>query len=50
MADIGPDMIPNLFSPDSVKWDPFAEITNPYDVEQLARALIPTGAEAQARE
>ena len=25
----------------SVKWDLFAEIKNPYDVEQLARSLIP---------
>jgi len=44
------DVILNPFSPASMKWDPFAEIMNPYDVEQLARALIPTGDEGPARE
>jgi type IV secretory pathway TraG/TraD family ATPase VirD4 len=37
------DVILNPFDPDSVRWDPFAEITHPYDVEQLAGALIPAG-------
>jgi type IV secretory pathway TraG/TraD family ATPase VirD4 len=44
------DVILNPFSTDSVKWDLFAEITNPYDVEQLANALIPTGDEGPGRE
>ena len=29
------DVILNPFEADSVKWDPFAEIRHPYDVEQL---------------
>src|ERR1700730_15075920 len=33
-----------------MKWDQFAEIANPYDVEQLAAALIPTGEEGPGRE
>jgi len=44
------DVILNPFNPDSLKWDPFAEITNPYDVEQLAGALIPIGEEGSGRE
>jgi type IV secretory pathway TraG/TraD family ATPase VirD4 len=39
-ADRG-DVILNPFDERSVKWDLFAEIRNPYDVEQLARSLIP---------
>jgi Type IV secretion-system coupling protein DNA-binding domain len=35
------DVIMNPFEKDSVKWDLFAEIKSPYDVEQLARSLIP---------
>jgi hypothetical protein len=35
------DIILNPFDERSVKWDLFAEIRNPYDVEQLARSLIP---------
>jgi len=35
------DVILNPFEPRAVKWDLFAEITNAYDVEQLARSLIP---------
>ncbi len=35
------DVILNPFDPRSVKWDLFAEIKNGYDVDQLARALIP---------
>ena len=34
-------MILNPFEQRSVKWNLFGEITNTYDVEQLARALIP---------
>ena len=35
------DVILNPFDERSVKWDLFAEIRNVYDVEQLARSLIP---------
>ena len=35
------DVVMNPFEENSVKWDLFAEITSPYDVEQLARSLIP---------
>jgi hypothetical protein len=35
------DVILNPFEPDALKWDLFGEVTHPYDVEQLARALIP---------
>ena len=35
------DVILNPFNPDAHRWDLFAEIIHPYDVEQLARALIP---------
>jgi type IV secretory pathway TraG/TraD family ATPase VirD4 len=35
------DVILNPFSPEGVKWNPLDEITNEYDVDQLARSLIP---------
>jgi type IV secretory pathway TraG/TraD family ATPase VirD4 len=35
------DVILNPFDPDSVKWSLLGEITNDYDVDQLARSLIP---------
>ncbi|MDP9084081.1 MAG: type IV secretion system DNA-binding domain-containing protein, partial [Pseudomonadota bacterium] len=35
------DVVLNPFDERSVNWDLFAEIRSPYDVEQLARALIP---------
>jgi hypothetical protein len=35
------DVILNPFDPRSLKWSLFSEIRNPYDVEQLARSLIP---------
>ncbi len=35
------DVVLNPFDPRSVKWDLFAELKSPYDVEQLARSLIP---------
>jgi type IV secretory pathway TraG/TraD family ATPase VirD4 len=35
------DMILNPFDPRSAKWDLFGEISNDYDVDQLARSLIP---------
>lgn len=35
------DVVLNPFEPLSVRWDPFAELREPYDAEQLARAMIP---------
>jgi len=35
------DVMLNPFDPASVRWDPYAEIRADYDVEQLARSLIP---------
>ena len=35
------DVILNPFDPDARKWDLFGEITEDYDIDQLARALIP---------
>jgi type IV secretory pathway TraG/TraD family ATPase VirD4 len=35
------DVVLNPFEKRSVKWDLFREITSTYDVEQLARAIIP---------
>jgi type IV secretory pathway TraG/TraD family ATPase VirD4 len=35
------DMILNPFDSRSAKWDLFGEVTNDYDVDQLARSLIP---------
>jgi len=35
------DVVLNPFDERSVKWDLFAEIQNAYDVDQLARSLIP---------
>jgi hypothetical protein len=35
------DVVLNPFDKRSVKWDLFAEIKNAYDVDQLARSLIP---------
>ena len=37
------DCILNPFDPRAHRWDLFAELRDPYDVEQLARALIPDG-------
>jgi type IV secretory pathway TraG/TraD family ATPase VirD4 len=44
------DVILNPFDPHSVKWDPFAEIREQWDVEQLASGLIPTTDDASGRE
>jgi hypothetical protein len=35
------DVILNPFDARSARWDVFAELKNPYDVEQLARSLMP---------
>jgi type IV secretory pathway TraG/TraD family ATPase VirD4 len=44
------DVVLNPFETDSVKWDPFAEIERPWDVEQLASGLIPTTEDPSGRE
>jgi type IV secretory pathway TraG/TraD family ATPase VirD4 len=44
------DVILNPFDPLSVKWDPFAEIAKPWDVDQLASGVIPTTEDASGRE
>ncbi len=44
------DIILNPFDPLSVKWDPFAEIRAPWDVEQLASGLIPATEDPSGRE
>ncbi len=44
------DIVLNPFEPASVKWDPFAEINDSYDVEQLAAGLIPSTADASSNE
>ena len=44
------DVILNPFEAHSVKWDPFAEIREPWDIEQLASGLIPTSEDASGRE
>ena len=44
------DVILNPFDCLSVKWDPFAEIRAPWDVEQLASGLIPATEDPSGRE
>jgi type IV secretory pathway TraG/TraD family ATPase VirD4 len=44
------DIILNPFESGSVKWDWYAEISNTYDVEQLASGLIPSSDDASGRE
>jgi type IV secretory pathway TraG/TraD family ATPase VirD4 len=44
------DIILNPFDPLSVKWNPFAEIRAPWDVEQLTSGLIPTTEDPSGRE
>ena len=44
------DVILNPFERNSLKWDPFAEIKTPYDVEQLASGLIPSTEDASSQE
>jgi len=44
------DIILNPFDPLSVKWNPFAEIRAPWDVEQLTSGLIPTSEDPSGRE
>jgi type IV secretory pathway TraG/TraD family ATPase VirD4 len=44
------DVILNPFEPDSVQWDPFAEIGERWDVDQLASGLIATSDDPSGRE
>jgi type IV secretory pathway TraG/TraD family ATPase VirD4 len=44
------DMLLNPFEKDSARWDPYAEITDLYDVEHLSSALIPSSNDASAAE
>jgi type IV secretory pathway TraG/TraD family ATPase VirD4 len=44
------DVILNPFEPLSVKWNPFAEIHSPYDIEQLASGLIPATQDPSSQE
>lgn len=44
------DVILNPFDSRSVQWDPFAEVRQPYDAEQLASSLIPATEDASGRE
>jgi type IV secretory pathway TraG/TraD family ATPase VirD4 len=44
------DVVLNPFDPLSVKWNPFAEIRAPWDVEQLISGLIPTTEDPSGRE
>ena len=44
------DVILNPFECNSVKWDLFAEIKNPHDVDELALALIPPTPDASGSE
>jgi len=44
------DVILNPFDPRSLQWDPFAEVRDPYDAEQLASSLIPSTEDASGRE
>jgi type IV secretory pathway TraG/TraD family ATPase VirD4 len=44
------DVILNPFEPLAVRWDPFREIQDAYDVEQLASGLIPSSGDASSQE
>jgi type IV secretory pathway TraG/TraD family ATPase VirD4 len=44
------DVVLNPFQPDSRRWDPFSELLDPYDADQLAAALIPSSADPAAQE
>jgi type IV secretory pathway TraG/TraD family ATPase VirD4 len=44
------DVILNPFDQASVRWDPFAEIQEPWDIEQLASGLIPATEDASGQE
>ena len=44
------DVILNPFEPESVRWNPFAELAARWDAEQLASGLIPGSEDAAGRE
>jgi type IV secretory pathway TraG/TraD family ATPase VirD4 len=44
------DIVLNPFEAESVQWDPFAELDQPYDAELLAGALIPACPDPAAQE
>lgn len=44
------DVVLNPFEPQSLKWDWCAEISHPYDVEQLVSGLVPASQDAAGRE
>ncbi|MGH8290928.1 MAG: type IV secretion system DNA-binding domain-containing protein [Steroidobacteraceae bacterium] len=44
------DVVLNPFDPRSPRWDPSAEVREPYDAEQLASSLIPSTEDASGRE
>ncbi|HEX3951868.1 MAG TPA: type IV secretion system DNA-binding domain-containing protein [Steroidobacteraceae bacterium] len=44
------DIVLNPFEPESARWDVFAEIKQSFDVEQVARGLIPDCGDAAASE
>jgi type IV secretory pathway TraG/TraD family ATPase VirD4 len=44
------DVILNPFEPGSVRWDPFAELGERWDVDQLASGLIPSSDDPSGRE
>jgi type IV secretory pathway TraG/TraD family ATPase VirD4 len=44
------DVILNPFDPRSLQWDPFAEVRESCDAEQLASSLIPSTEDASGRE
>jgi type IV secretory pathway TraG/TraD family ATPase VirD4 len=44
------DAILNPFEPDSVRWDPFAELGERWDADQLAAGLIPSSDDTSGRE
>ncbi|MDE2052982.1 MAG: type IV secretion system DNA-binding domain-containing protein, partial [Gammaproteobacteria bacterium] len=44
------DVILSPFDSRSPRWDPFAEVREPYDAEQLASSLIPSTEDASGRE
>jgi type IV secretory pathway TraG/TraD family ATPase VirD4 len=44
------DVVLNPFEPLAVKWNPFAEIRAPWDVEQLVSGLIPASDDPATRE
>jgi type IV secretory pathway TraG/TraD family ATPase VirD4 len=44
------DAVLNPFDSRSLQWDPFAEVREPYDAEQLASSLIPSTEDTSGRE